>query len=45
MTFNPAKNHEQCTATREWFGPFPVTTTHHHPDCNNPATDKEMRNR
>lgn len=44
MSFNPSKSHEHCTATREWFGPFPVTTTHHHPDCND-RTDKEMRNR
>ena len=45
MSFNPAPNHESCTATREYVGPFPVTTTHHHPTCNDPATDKEMRTR
>jgi len=44
MTFNPTPHHERCTATREWFGPFPVTTTHHHPDCHD-RTDKETRNR
>lgn len=45
MSFNPAPNHERCTATREYVGPFPVTTTHHHPTCTNPNADKEMRTR
>lgn len=45
MSFNPAPNHEHCQATREYVGPFPVTTTKHHPTCTNPNTDKEMRTR
>lgn len=45
MSFNPAPNHERCTGTREYIGPFPVTTTKHHPTCTNPDADKEMRTR
>jgi hypothetical protein len=44
MSFNPAPNHERCTATREYVGPFPVVTTRHHPTCTD-RTDKEMRTR
>lgn len=44
MTFKPSPHHPGCTATVERFGPFPVTTTKHHPECHNP-TDKDVRTR
>ncbi len=39
QTHNP-----DCHSTREWIGPFPVTTTVHHPDCQNRVHD-DLRTR
>lgn len=45
MSFNPAPHHPGCRATSQYVGPFPVTTTIHHPDCTNRNTDKDTRTR
>ena len=34
----------ECRTIREWIGPFPVTTTTHHPDCKN-RVDDDIRRR
>lgn len=37
-THNP-----ECRTVREWVGPFPVTTTHHHEACANRVDDDLRR--
>lgn len=40
MSFEPRPTHDPlCHTTREWVGPFPVSTTQHHEGCVNRVDD------